>query len=200
MYAECLDPEDTPDGLIIPCAQRFKPQEATGGGGALAPGDVTDAKSTGRKRAALLAPIMTGMLCEWAGLRQAGGGVVPIVGCAGTQLSDKKGGDVDAGYLQGDRHHGPDKGVLNNALGTNLHRICVVCHHRWHAVNDEYFSGTRPAAEFPYLPEHPYHLHDPNTEAAPEEQEIAETWWASGKKKDRGPYPIVPEDLRKIAP
>lgn len=128
LFSECLDPLETPEGHIIPCAQRYKP--AAGGeadGGALAPTMVTDAKSTGRKRAVMLAPILEGMLCEWAGLRQAGGGPIPIVGCAGHQLSDKKNGDEEQGWLPGHLHHGPDKATLNNAVGTNLHRICAVC-------------------------------------------------------------------------
>ena len=36
------------------------------------------------------------MLCEWAGLRYAGGGVVPIVGCAGNVIVESKGSEVVA--------------------------------------------------------------------------------------------------------
>ena len=127
LFSECLDPLETPEGHIIPCIQRYKPTGGEAGGGALAPTMVTDAKSTGRKRAVMLAPILEGMLCEWAGLRQAGGGPIPIVGCAGNQLSDKKNGDEEQGWLPGHLHHGPDKATLNNAVGTNLHRVCAVC-------------------------------------------------------------------------
>ena len=127
LFSECLDPLETPEGHIIPCVQRYKPAGGEAGGGALAPTMVTDAKSTGRKRAVMLAPILEGMLCEWAGLRQAGGGPIPIVGCAGNQLSDKKNGDEEQGWLPGHLHHGPDKATLNNAVGTNLHRVCAVC-------------------------------------------------------------------------
>lgn len=127
LFSECLDPLETPEGHIIPCIQRYKPAGGEAGGGALAPTMVTDAKSTGRKRAVMLAPILEGMLCEWAGLRQAGGGPIPIVGCAGNQLSDKKNGDEEQGWLPGHLHHGPDKATLNNAVGTNLHRVCAVC-------------------------------------------------------------------------
>lgn len=205
LYSECLDAVETPEGLIIPCAVRFRTaeREAGSGGGALSPKDVTDAKSTGRKRAVMLAPILTGMLCEWAGLKYAGGGVIPIVGCAGNQLADQKGGDEELGYLQGDLHHGPDKATLNNAVGTNLHRICVVCHHRWHATNDPFY-GERGAAHEPFLPDPSktdfYYLHDPNTEATPEEQETVEAWFAIRDKRKRPPYPIEIEGLRKIAP
>ena len=149
LVSECLDPQEQPDGTIIPCIIRFASAERSrdAGGGALSPKDVTDAKSTGRKRAILVAPILEGMLCEWAGLRQAGGGVIPIVGCAGNQLSAEKSGNADLGYLPGHLHHGPDKNTLNNAPGTNLHRLCAVCHNRWHAANNEFYSGERPEAQ-----------------------------------------------------
>lgn len=200
LTSECYDPQELPDGNIIPCIQRFKPVESIGerGGGALEPSQITDAKSTGRKRAALLAPIMSGMLCEWAGLRQAGGGAIPIVGCAGNQLSSQKQGDPDKGWLPGHRHHGPDKAVINNAMGTNLHRVCAVCHNRWHAANDEHY-GERGEAHEQFLPFEDYYLHDANTEATVDEQEAAETWWDTDKA-GRGDYPVAPEGLRKIAP
>lgn len=201
LYAECLDPAEAPNGLIIPCGHRYQTSEErnSAGGGALAPDQITDTTSTGRKRAAMLAPIMTGMLCEWAGLRQAGGGVIPIVGCAGAQLIDKKQVDPDyPDYLPGHRHHGPDKAVINNSVGQNLHRICPNCHNRWHTLNDPFY-GERGEAHEQFLPLEPYYLHDPNTEATVEEQELVEAWWAT-KKEKRGPYPIEPNDLRKIAP
>lgn len=198
LYSECLDPEEGADGLIVPCAVRYRTIESSAGGGALAPSDVTDAKSTGRKRAVMVAPIFEGMLCEWAGLRQAGGGVIPIVGCAGNQICDKKSGDEENGWLAGHLHHGPDKNTLNNAPGLNLHRVCAICHNRWHAINNAFY-GERGEAKTPFLPVEPYYLHDPNTEATVEEQELVETWWATEKKK-RGAYPITPEGLRKIAP
>lgn len=199
LYAECLAPTESSDGLIIPCAVRYKAAEKTGnGGGALEPEDVTDPISTGRKRAALLAPFFPGMLCEWAGLRQAGGGVTPIVGCAGNQLTGKKNGDPETGWLASHRHHGPDKAVLNNAPGMNLHRVCAVCHNRWHAMNDPFY-GKRGEANEQFLPLQEYYLHDANTEATVEEQELAEQWWETDKDK-RPEYPIEPEGLRKIAP
>lgn len=101
-------------------------------------GDYKDPISTGRKFAAQAAPIDPGMVCEWAGLARAGGGVKPIVGCIGRPASD--------------RHHGPDKNTMNNAVGTNLHRICDHCHNTWHALNDlEY--GERPEHTKPFIPQ-----------------------------------------------
>lgn len=120
--------------------------------------DVTDPKSTGRKRAAALYPIEPGMVCEWSGLRYACGGKFPIVGCT----------DRPATH----RHHGPDKNTLNNSPG-NVHRICVFCHNRWHTLNDpvydEYF-GTDS-----WLP------HDPETKASVDDILKNELDWQSRK-------------------
>lgn len=84
---------------------------------------IRDAKSTGRKRAAVEYPIEDGKSCEWQGLTNCGGGRYPITGC------------IDG--LQENRHHGPDKDTLNNSNG-NVHRICSRCHNLWHARNDKY--------------------------------------------------------------
>lgn len=115
--------------------------------------DYKDPVSTGRKRAAEMYPISTGMVCEWAGLAKAGGGVVPIVGCVGRPASD--------------RHHGPDKNTMNNAP-TNLHRICDHCHNTWHALNDPHY-GERPVHTQPFIPEGvvgiDWFLHDTETRA-----------------------------------
>jgi hypothetical protein len=115
--------------------------------------DYKDPVSTGRKRAAEMYPISTGMVCEWAGLAKAGGGVVPIVGCVGRPASD--------------RHHGPDKNTMNNAP-TNLHRICDHCHNTWHALNDPHY-GPRPEHTQPFIPEgvvgSDWFLHDAKTVA-----------------------------------
>ena len=119
-----------------------------------------DANSAGRKIAAKVAPIEPGMICEWAWLASAGGGVVPVMGCPGRPASD--------------RHHGPDKNTMRNELGTNLHRICDWCHNQWHAKNDPFYGkramredGTIdptvpfvPAAGLPVVP------HDPHTRAS----------------------------------
>ena len=88
--------------------------------------EMKDPLSTGRKRAAEVAPIDGCMVCEWKRLMEAGGGPVPIKGCPGNPATD--------------RHHGPDKSVLNNEVGVNLHRICSTCHNRWHAANDKYYG------------------------------------------------------------
>lgn len=162
--------------------------------------DITDVKSTGRKRAAMLAPIFKGMMCEWAGLKYAGGGTQPMVGCSGNTIIDKKQGDGI--HLQGDRHHSPDKSTLNNAVGSNLHRICVECHHRYHAMNDKHYTGERPSGTEQWLPDPgngPIYLHDPETKATPEDVGDTEAWWATRSEK-RGLYPIEPSTtLRTIA-
>jgi len=103
--------------------------------------DMADVLSTGRKRAAEAAPIPVGMVCEWKRLTNAGGGPVPIKGCPGNPATD--------------RHHGPDKSVLNNEVGVNLHRICHVCHARWHVANDKYYGDgkdDRPEHGAEWLP------------------------------------------------
>lgn len=116
--------------------------------------DYKDPISTGRKRAAEMYPITNGMVCEWAGLLRAGGGVVPIVGCVGRPASD--------------RHHGPDKNTMNNAP-QNLHRICDYCHNTWHAVNDPYY-GERPPHTEPFIPAGElgtdWFIHDAKTKAS----------------------------------
>lgn len=96
-----------------------------------------DQQSTGRKRAAREKPLMPDAPCEWAGLLYAGGGIIPIVGCAGN--------------LQTNIHHGPDKSTINNSW-ENLHRICATCHNRWHTANDRFYPGERPENGQAYLP------------------------------------------------
>ena len=126
-----------------------------------------DPVSTGRKRAAEMYPIAAGMVCEWAGLAKAGGGVVPIVGCVGRPASD--------------RHHGPDKNTMNNAPG-NLHRICDYCHNTWHALNDPHY-GERPPHTQPFIPTGELGVdwfdHDAETKASVDEIMAAETKRAS---------------------
>lgn len=124
-----------------------------GYGGAKDIGSYKDPISTGRKRAAEMYPIETGMVCEWANLKFAGGGVVPIVGCIGRAATD--------------RHHGPDKNTMNNALG-NVHRICSYCHNTWHGVNDPHY-GERPNQTLPFVPEGPYEMHDAVKKATTQE-------------------------------
>lgn len=124
--------------------------------------DYKDPVSTGRKRAAEMYPIQPGMVCEWAGLARAGGGVRPIVGCIGRAASD--------------RHHGPDKNTMNNSP-TNLHRICDFCHNTWHSANDPAY-GDRPEHTKPFIPKgelgNDWFLHDPDTKATMEEILAAE--------------------------
>lgn len=122
--------------------------------------EYSDPVSTGRKRAKEMYAIHAGMVCEWAGLKLAGGGVVPIVGCVGRPASD--------------RHHGPDKNTMNNAPG-NLHRICDHCHNTWHALNDPHY-GERPEHTKPFIPlSGVYAKHDPATKATTAEIIEAET-------------------------
>jgi hypothetical protein len=91
-----------------------------GGSQVKAPGDVTDRPSTGRKRAAMMYPIIPHRACDWQGKKNCGGGI-PITGC----ISGK----------QVDVHHGPIKDTLENSPW-NIHRLCKFCHNRWHTVND----------------------------------------------------------------
>lgn len=105
--------------------------------------DYADPLSTGRKEAVKKYPIKAGMVCEWAWLQNAGGGVKPIIGCPGHPAEAV--------------HHGPDKNTMCNIDG-NVHRICAECHNRWHAVNDPFY-GERPTtpdgkidASIPFLP------------------------------------------------
>lgn len=199
LYDECENPQaiDGDNVHFMPCGASYQgvddPQPSKGRGrDALRPDEVTDARSTGRKRAVMLAPILTGMRCEWAGLRSAGGGPVPIVGCEGNLLDDVKSQAqvrppaTHVGHI----HHGPDKATLNNAVGANLHRVCAVCHNRWHAANDDFYAK-RQDANKPFLPFVPYYLHDAASVATEAERELDEAWWATPKPK-REAYPIEP--------
>jgi hypothetical protein len=126
--------------------------------------EIRDVESTGRKRAAQAKPIVEGMICEWANLKFAGGGVLPVVGCAGNIASD--------------RHHGPDKSTLNNSA-ENLHAICDHCHNRWHTLNDPFYPKERPANGAPFLPlTGEPKAHDPITKATPEEVAANEKRWS----------------------
>lgn len=134
---------------------------------------VRDPTSTGRKEAARLYPITPGMVCEWAGLSRAGGGVVPIIGCLGTVLTGEKG--------NGAIHHGPDKATLNNSPG-NVHRICTPCHNRWHTLNDDYY-GKRPDGQHPFIPLGGVsYTHDDITLATDSQVEKDKQWWVIPKK------------------
>lgn len=136
-------------------------------------GDVSDLESTGRKRAAKFYPLDRDRPCEWAKLRNAGGGSIPILGCLGNK--------------QVAIHHGPDKNTLANFVG-NVHRICATCHNRWHTLNDPMYPAERPAGDVPYIPLTGEYLpHDPVTQYTPEEFAENELMWASRatKKKEK---------------
>lgn len=135
---------------------------------------VRDQTSTGRKRAAQMYPVSDGMLCEWANLKFAGGGSIPMVGCRGNVLQAVK--------REHAIHHGPDKSTLNNEHG-NVHRICIPCHNRWHALNDPFY-GERPNNGQPFVPLSGDCLpHDPETLAAEEDFEFSEMYWGLQTKK-----------------
>lgn len=205
----CSNPQEVTvneaEGYFIPCGVAFAPVEKTTGiagqrGRPVAsPLELTNDVSAGRKRAAMLAPIMTGMPCEWAGLKFAGGGVHPIMGCRSTTIAQVKRteealavGAQDVGHI----HHGPDKAVLNNAVGVNLHRVCSTCHNRWHAWNDPEYEGLRPTQDRPWTPSSPYLEHDAFTTWTDEEKAADDAWWAL-PKSDRGPHPFPPPETAR---
>lgn len=188
LHEECFAPriadEDDPGNNWVVCCCRDSGHEDSEmiwakevGAPVLEPSDITDVKSTGRKRAAKLYPIYEGSECEWAWLKYAGGGIKPIIGCSGNTIDP-----VKKGSHAGHRHHGPDKNVINNGP-LNVHRICASCHNRWHALNNKYYEGERPAADQPWLPKAPegfvVQQHDPNTQATDEEREEWEASWSS---------------------
>lgn len=212
LYSECSNPLYLVDaeGWFIPCAKRFEATEAVVskekglvGRPLLDPGAITDVKSTGRKRAAAIMPFLQGQVCAWAGLKHAGGGVIPILGCQGNTIADVKSTDAarELGADEvGHRHHGPDKNVLNNTPGMNLHGICTVCHTRWHAINDPFYSpdGRPDQADQPFLPVEAYYFHDAQTTFTEDEWMIAETWWDMAVK-ERGEFPFRPSDTARKA-
>lgn len=193
LHEECFSPELTTTESAEPWVGEFwvrcccfisKDAEAhefaVGVGRPVAdPADITDITSTGRRRAQMMYPIMTGMLCEWSGLKFAGGGVRPIVGCNGNTIEARKDGP-HAGH----RHHGPNKNVIDNAA-SNVHRICTQCHNRYHALNNEFYVGPRPPADQPWMPTPPegetLHRHDSETSATDEDYEESEAFWKTRK-------------------
>ena len=109
-----------------------------------------DPVSAGRKRAAVMYPIATGQVCEWAWKKICGGGIEPIIGCTGRPATNI--------------HHGPDKSTLNNERD-NISVICTFCHNRYHVANDKYYIEPRPEDNGPWLPvkfpdKHIYQLSD----------------------------------------
>ena len=123
----------------------------------LTPEEMQDPHSTGRKRAAKLYPLDEKASCEWSMKKNCGGGEHPIVGCING--------------LQVNRHHGPDKFVLNNNEG-NVHRICAECHNRWHYLNDGGYNDYTKLK-----------LHSP-VAASLKDVMDNETDWIKGKFKD----------------
>lgn len=198
LHEECWEPIALDTGYWQCCCwQNSDPDAKSAREGRVAGVDeVTEVLSTGRKRAAMVAPIFPGMPCEWAGLRYAGGGPHPIVGCVGNTIADvKKNADLpENATKRGERHHGPDKNTLNNAPGTNLHRICSACHTHWHALNDRYYADERPGADVQWLPldGHKNFRHDPDTKATPEELALSEQWWGTRTEMRKTPYPFPP--------
>lgn len=199
---------------IIPCSIEFqsissavtakiKNEPGLVGRPLLDPREITDVKSTGRKRAAAIMPFLQGQVCGWAHLKHAGGGVIPILGCKGNTIADvkrtedaKERGADEVGH----RHHGPDKNVLNNTPGINLHGLCTPCHTRWHAINDPFYdpNGRPDQADMPFLPVEAYYLHDGQTTFTDKEHEIAEAWWGL-HVEDRPAYPFTPPDTARKA-
>lgn len=181
LHEECNNPQPHEiEGFVTCCC--WSVEEITPVAGAVILGGykensaVGDVLSTGRKRAAALYPITDGMTCEWSGLRYAGGGVHPIIGCHGTKIIAAKGHGAATGHI----HHGPDKNTLNNER-ENIHRICTTCHNRWHTLNDPYY-GERPEGGVPFLPVGvEVKAHDPVTKAEIMQQFKWETWWQTDK-------------------
>lgn len=215
-HAECVGPaalEET-SGLASCCCRAG---DIVADVGALSPGivgtidtrraskpddEILDQTSTGRKRAAAMYPIPSvaegGMICEWAWLANAGGGVLPIVGCQGNRIADIKEKIVDDTpeviFWPGNIHHGPDKSTLNNDPG-NVHRICPVCHNRWHTLNDGFY-GKRPDGGKPFIPlSGDLILHDKDSAATTEEIEYHEEYWKTPAKiRNSLPYRKVTSD------
>lgn len=163
--ASIFDPGDKKKEPKEKVERTYKVDKGTGhliGRPTLTAEEMKDPVGSGRRRAERLTPIPEGYLCEWSLLQNAGGGVVPIVGCAGNTATD--------------RHHGPDKSTLNNYVGINLHRICADCHNRWHVMNDPYYDE-RPANNLDYFPREDYVQHDRITRADPIHVVKHEAWW-----------------------
>jgi hypothetical protein len=145
---------------------------------------LVDPTSTGRKRAAVALPTkafeIDGKIkkyivddagnpikCEWAGLKFAGGGEFPIIGCDGKIATN--------------RHHGPDKDTTNNRRETprNIHAICAFCHNRWHSLNDENYEYYLDDVGGPKF----LRPHDSQTRATDEEIRANELKYASRRRK-----------------
>ena len=138
----CDDAKSTPTGIDMskPDIVDMEAIESRGVGRPPKEGhEMNDVEAAGRKRSVRAKPIRTGDICEWALLKQAGGGVIPIEGCPGNPARHV--------------HHGPDKSVLNNDIENNLSAVCTHCHNRWHTLNDPYYRTPRPANGGAWLPD-----------------------------------------------
>lgn len=168
-HDECEQPVER-EGIWVCCDPINSLVSSVRGGPTKPDEEVTDVESTGRKRAAIAYPIEPGKTkCEWRGLRFAGGGVNPIIGCLDN--------------LATNRHHGPDKSTLNNG-GGNVHRICATCHNRWHTVNDDHY-GDRPPNGAPFIPlSEPCKEHDPKSRASDQQIFENEVYWGTRKVKE----------------
>lgn len=201
-HGECIEPVPHPTGSFQICCCFSEPTmigvpsvtPLDTRRAAKADEDVKDQTSTGRKRAAALYPIPSveagGMICEWAWLANAGGGAVPIVGCRGNTIADIKTTiNSDPVVFPGNVHHGPDKSTLNNELG-NVHRVCPVCHNRWHSLNDPLYSPIRPDAGQPHMPLSGSFLsHDAVTKATPSELDYSDAYWElPNRHRGKVPY------------
>lgn len=170
-HEECYQPVISSDesGDIFCCCPVESLTEPLRRGPLKIGSEMFDVLSTGRKRAAkdfpLPGPGEEPIPCEWKGLKNAGGGVKPIVGCLNGIATD--------------RHHGPDKSTLNNTPG-NVHRIDSTCHNRWHARNDPHY-GKRPAEGAPFIPVGEVECldHDNETQATDIEVMQASVNWAT---------------------
>ncbi len=124
---------------------------------------IADVKSTGRKRAVQVKPI-TGQDCEWKGLKYAGGGIFPVMGCINSKAEAV--------------HHGYNKSTLDNRL-SNLHAICAVCHNKWHVLNDPTYPEENIGSD--WYPVGVAKEHDKDTKFTPEEFISNELWWKTPK-------------------
>lgn len=188
---------ETPGNTIFAEEARRTPKDAS---------EVRDQTSTGRKRAvAAMAEWnrgIDGSTCEWAYLRNAGGGAVPIVGCAGTIIREvKQTEEVNENESPRHIHHGPDKSTLNNSE-ENLHAVCSSCHNRWHALNDPQYAKDRPDHGRPHLPLNGDVLpHDPDTRATDLEMEYSNKFWSlSPSQRKVIPFRVMLESVRDNAP
>jgi hypothetical protein len=175
----CYEPEETFDTIFDgeggKRVQKVEPvletEKRPVGRPRLPPEELKDALRAGRLRAGRTIKIEPGTICQWAGLKFAGGGIRPIIGCVGRPA--------------GARHHGPNKSTADNEIGSNLHLICHQCHNRWHALNDEFY-GERPADGADYLPRADAgtnNFHDPNSTATLAEQAEWQLYWQTPKAK-----------------